>query len=97
MRSPSSMSRPLDIYLEGRMVSSPDGYDSDSDSDGAHSDVTIDDVNSYPSWGFGYPLQRMVRGSDEEDASSFYRSSFSSCSSESGSSISTSSSVIYDM
>ena len=85
------------------MVLSPnhsDYDDSDSDNDGNNSDVTLEDLESFPRWDFGHPLERMVRvqlDSDDEDASSFYRSSFSSCSSESGSSISTNSSVIYDM
>lgn len=99
MRSPSAMSH---IFLENDLVLSPttsDHDDSDSDSDGYGSDGTIEDPDSYPRWGFGVPLQRMVRASseDDDDVSSFYRSTFSSCDSESDSSVSTSSSVVCDM
>ncbi len=97
------MSRSVQIILGRDIVESPEhtdseNSDSDSDSDGARSDGTIEDIDSYPRWGLGHPLQRMVRiESSDDDASSYYRSGWSSCDSESDSSTSTSSSVVFDM
>ncbi|PBK97973.1 hypothetical protein ARMGADRAFT_1162754 [Armillaria gallica] len=97
------MSRSVQIILGRDIVESPErtdseNSDSDSDSDGARSDGTIEDIDSYPRWGLGHPLQRMVRiESSDDDASSYYRSGWSSCDSESDSSTSTSSSVVFDI
>ncbi|KAF7360139.1 hypothetical protein MVEN_00742300 [Mycena venus] len=63
--------------------------DSDSDSDSG-SDSTLDDLDLYPTWAQGYPLQRVARF---DSADTTRRSSSSSCSSDSSST----SSIVYDI
>ncbi|KAF8162520.1 hypothetical protein K438DRAFT_2025506 [Mycena galopus ATCC 62051] len=67
------------------MSASPESSDSESDSG---SDHTLEDLDLHPAWAGGYPLQRLPRF----DSVSTCRRTASSCSS-----ISSSSSVVYDI
>ncbi|KAJ7359712.1 hypothetical protein DFH08DRAFT_846800 [Mycena albidolilacea] len=76
------------MILGAPLAVSPEGSDSDSDSG---SDSTLDDIDLYPTWAQGYPLQRVTRIDSLASISNSRRSS------SSGSSDSSSSSVVYDI
>ncbi|KAJ7727011.1 hypothetical protein DFH07DRAFT_930894 [Mycena maculata] len=77
------------IILGGPLSHSPDNSDSESDSD---SDSTLEDLDLYPTWAQGYPLQRVARWADRTTNAS-HASLSSSCSSDSSST----SSIVYDI
>ncbi|KAJ7443824.1 hypothetical protein FB451DRAFT_1568550 [Mycena latifolia] len=82
----------MDIILGGPLSVSPASSDSESDSG---SDSTLEDLDHYPAWAHGYPLQRVGRfGSVDRIANASPISLVSSCSSDSGSSTS---SIVYDI
>lgn len=89
MQSPLARSQ---FLADQGLTVSPSDSDRSEDYD---SDGTIEDIDEI-SFDFGAPLQRMVRGSSDDEGS-YYRSGFSSCDSETASSVSTDSSVVYDM
>ncbi|KIY69318.1 hypothetical protein CYLTODRAFT_489021 [Cylindrobasidium torrendii FP15055 ss-10] len=89
MHSPLARSQ---YFVDQGLTVSPSESDRSEDYD---SDGTIEDIDEVR-FGFGAPLQRMVRSSSDDEGS-YYRSGFSSCDSETASSISTDSSVVYDI
>lgn len=48
----------MQVILGGPLSISPDNSDSESDSG---SDSTLEDLDFYPTWAHGYPLQRIDR------------------------------------
>lgn len=112
---PSTNSEPA--ALDDPVLTSPPDTGSDSGSDSASSGsgssvATIEDIDVYPSWGLGHPLERMIRlevaeDDDEEEEEeedepglgsvSRQLSRYSSCDSEAESEASYTSSVVYDM
>jgi hypothetical protein len=81
----------MQVILGEPLSASPENSDSESDSG---SDSTLEDLDLYPTWAHGYPLQRVV-GFGLLDRMSG-RVSLSPSSSR-GSDSSSTSSVVYDM
>ncbi|KAJ6582988.1 hypothetical protein DFH09DRAFT_1275383 [Mycena vulgaris] len=80
----------MQFLLGGTLSISPENSDSESDSG---SDSTLEDLDLFPTWSQGYPLQRIERfGSVDRMTSGSPLSLVSSCSSDSSTS-----SIVYDI